>query len=101
MRERKAACGLGGADLNRQHGLAVRVGAPRGREKMGRVGHFLDVAEDHFKFRLNRKVVDEIADLAADLAAAGCKVGDLEPKVVDGSVERSADGSALRCDCDR
>src|SRR5262245_66532108 len=100
MRERKAARGFGGADLDRQHGLAVVVGAARGGKKAGRVGHAFDVAEDHFQFRLNRKIVDEIADLAADLAAAGGKVRDLEPKLVDGSVERSADRATLRCNRD-
>src|SRR5215470_14578070 len=101
MREPKVACGFGGADLDRQHGLAVRVGAARGGEKTRRVGHALDVAEDHLQLWLNRKVVDEIADLAADLAATGGEIGNLEPELVDGSVEGSADRAALRRDRDR
>src|SRR5262249_49175986 len=77
------------------------MSAARGGKKVRHVGHAFDVAEDHFKFWLNRKVVDEIADPAADLAAAGRKVADLETELVDSAVERGTDRSALRRDRDR
>src|SRR5262249_6774159 len=88
-------------DLHRQHGLAALAGAPRGGEEMGGVRDTLDGAEDDLKFWLNRKVVDEIADRAADLAAAGGEVREPEPELVEGAVDRSADRAALGDDCDR
>src|SRR5262249_61605181 len=99
--ERKRARGLGGADLDRDDGLAVLTGAARGGEKMRRIGDALDIAEHHPKLRLNRVIIDEVADPQADLSAAGGEVGHLEAKLVDGAVDRGADRAALGGDRDR
>ena len=75
--------------------------AARGGEEVRRVGDGFDVAEDDAQFRLNGEVVDEVADRAADLPAAGGEVADLQPEFVDGAVDRRADRAALRGDRDR
>src|SRR5262249_60581866 len=59
------------------------------------------IAAYHPKVRLNGLIVDEVADLQADLSAAGGEVGHLEAKLVDGAVDRGANRAALGGDRDR
>src|SRR5258707_564068 len=67
------------ADLDCHHVPAIRAGAARRLEKSIGVGHRLDIAEDDAQLRLVREVVDEIADLAADLIATGNQLPTLSP----------------------
>jgi len=50
---------------------------------MGRVRYAFDVAQGDPQFRLNRKVVDEVADPAIELAAAGREIGNFQPEFIE------------------
>src|SRR5258705_13977537 len=98
MRQGEGTGGFRTADLDRDDGFAVLPRAPGSGEKMRGVRYALDVAEDDAKLRLNRKVIDEVADRAIELATAGCEIGNLQAQLIERPVDGSADRAALRRD---
>ncbi|MEY9471659.1 hypothetical protein ABH992_004058 [Bradyrhizobium yuanmingense] len=98
MRHRRGAAAFGGAELERDHGLARRARRLAGiAERLG-VAHAFEVDDDHLDARILGEVAHQIRRLEPGLVARGHHVADADTPVFQRLADRHDDRAGLAGD---